>query len=202
MFRIDVHEADDRATMQIAGRLDGQFAEEVRRQVLQCKDPHRLVVDLSEATFVDESGEEVLSWLGCVGAQFTVQGCYWLEVCERLHLPILNRTESGPRSREAVAVVREASADEVRPSKLRRTRKSTARPRHTATVSSGRSCSRVNCTDATDSAAYPPSTRAALPSTSPPEPGSALMNPLPATAAIEGLPRLGRPLCAPRAPKA
>jgi hypothetical protein len=100
MFRIDVHEADGKTTMQIAGRLGSQCAEEVRRQVLRCKNPHRLVVDLSEATFVDDSGEEVLSWLGRIGAQFIVQDFYWLDVCERLHLPILNR--SGPRSREAV----------------------------------------------------------------------------------------------------
>jgi len=101
MFRIDVHEADGKATMQIAGRLGAEFAEEVRRQVLRRKNPLRLVIDLSEATFVDDSGEEVLSWLGRIGAQFIVQDFYWLDVCERLQLPILNRSGSGPRSREA-----------------------------------------------------------------------------------------------------
>jgi hypothetical protein len=93
MFRIDVHEADGKTTMRIAGRLGAQFAEEVRRQALRCKNPHRIVVDLSEATFADDSGEEVLSWLGRIGAQFIVEGFYWLDVCERLQLPLLNRPE-------------------------------------------------------------------------------------------------------------
>jgi hypothetical protein len=99
MFRIDVHEADSKATVLIAGRLGAEFAQEVRREVLRCKNPDRLVVDLSEAIFVNDSGEEALSWLGRIGAQFIVQDFYWLDVCERLHLPILKRSGSGPRLR-------------------------------------------------------------------------------------------------------
>ena len=102
MFRIDVYETDGKATMQFAGRLDAEFAQEVRREVLRCKNPDRLVVDLSGAIFVNDGGEEALSWLGRIGARFIVQDFYWLDVCERLHLPILKRSGSGPRSRESV----------------------------------------------------------------------------------------------------
>jgi hypothetical protein len=63
-------------------------AEEVRHQVLHCGDPHRLAVDLSEVTFIENSGEEVLSWLGNIGARFISDGFYCLDICERLHLPI------------------------------------------------------------------------------------------------------------------
>jgi anti-anti-sigma regulatory factor len=89
MFRIDAHEADGKTTMKVVGRLGAQFAEEVRRQVLRCKDPRKLVVDLLEVTFVDNSGEEVLAWLGKIGVQFIAQGFYCLDICERLHLTIV-----------------------------------------------------------------------------------------------------------------
>jgi len=100
MFRIDVNEEDGKATMKIAGRLEAQCAEEVRRQVLHCNDPHRLVVDLSDVTFIDNSGEEVLSWLGRIRTQFIAQGFYCLGICERLHLLVLKDDGSRRRLRE------------------------------------------------------------------------------------------------------
>jgi len=104
MFRIDVDDEDGKAaiTMKIAGRLEAQCAEEVRHQVLRCRKPHRLAVDLSEVTFIDNSGEEVLVWLGRIGARFVAQGFYCLHICERLHLSILKGSGSRRRLREAV----------------------------------------------------------------------------------------------------
>ena len=64
MLRIDADEEDGKATMKIAGQLGGPRAEEVRRQVLRCKNAPRVVVDLSEVTFIDNSGEEC--WRGWV----------------------------------------------------------------------------------------------------------------------------------------
>ena len=54
--------------------------------------PPRLVVDLSEVTFIDVTGEKVLSWLGRMGAEFVTQNSYSRDVCERLNLPL---TETG-----------------------------------------------------------------------------------------------------------
>jgi hypothetical protein len=90
MFRIDFLEEQNRATMRIAGHFAGQFADEARQQVLRRQIPSRLMVDVSEVTFVDAGGEEVLSWLGRLGAQFIAQNCYALYVCERLQLPIFS----------------------------------------------------------------------------------------------------------------
>ena len=103
MFRIDVNEEDGKATMKIAGRLEALCAEELRRQVLRCRDPHTLVVDLSDVIFVDRSGEEVLSWLAEIGAQFIARGFYCLGICEQLHLQMLKG--SGPRHRLREATV-------------------------------------------------------------------------------------------------
>jgi len=98
MFRIDVVEEDGKATMmKIAGRLGAECAEEVRQQVVRCGDPHRLAVDLSEVTFIQNSGEEVLAWLGNIGARFIADGFYSLAFCERLHLPILKGNGSRRR---------------------------------------------------------------------------------------------------------
>jgi hypothetical protein len=47
-----------------------------------------MVVDLSEVTFVDRAGEEVLCWLGQLGAKFIADNAYGLHVCERLRLSI------------------------------------------------------------------------------------------------------------------
>jgi len=99
MFRIDVEEKDGKAPirMKIAGRLGAECVEEVRHQVLRCRDPHRLTVDLSEVTFIENSGEEVLSWLGSIGARFIGDGFYTLDICKRLHLPIFKGNGSRRR---------------------------------------------------------------------------------------------------------
>jgi hypothetical protein len=99
MFRIDIVEEDGKATirMKIAGRLGAECAEEVRLQALRCWDPHRLAVDLSEVTFIHNSGEEMLSWLGKIGARFIADGLYCRDICERLHLPILKGNGSRRR---------------------------------------------------------------------------------------------------------
>jgi hypothetical protein len=97
MFRIDVSGEDGKPTVKIAGRLEARCAEEVKRHVLRCRDPHWLVVDLSEVIFVDSSGEELLSWLAQIGAQAIAQGFYCLDICERLHLPTLKASASRRR---------------------------------------------------------------------------------------------------------
>lgn len=102
MFRIDVSGEGGNRTMKIAGRLGTQCAEELKRQALRCRDPHRLVVDLSEVTFIDDSGEEVMSWLAQMGAQFIAQGLYCLDICERLYLPMLKACATRRRLRGAV----------------------------------------------------------------------------------------------------
>jgi len=74
--------------MQLEGRFVGPFAKDTRDLVARCKTPLRLVVNLSEVTFVDAVGEEVLSWLARIGGEFVAENCYPLHVCERLHLPM------------------------------------------------------------------------------------------------------------------
>jgi hypothetical protein len=88
MLRVECHDVGDTVTLRLEGRLVGEFAEDARDLVSRCKIPLRLVVNLSEMTFVDVMGEEVLLWLARIGGEFVAENCYPLHVCERLHLPM------------------------------------------------------------------------------------------------------------------
>jgi hypothetical protein len=86
MLRVECHDIGDTVTLRLEGRLVGEFAKDARNLVTRCKIPLRLVVNLSDVTFVDAVGEEVLSWLARIGGEFIAENCYPLHVCERLHL--------------------------------------------------------------------------------------------------------------------
>ena len=88
MLRVECHDVGDTLTLRLEGRLVGEFAQDARDLVTRCKIPLRLVVNLSEVTFVDVMGEEVLLWLARIGGEFVAENCYSLHVCERLHLPM------------------------------------------------------------------------------------------------------------------
>jgi hypothetical protein len=102
MLHVEFEDVGNTVTMRLEGRFVGPFAKETRDLVMRCKIPLRLVVNLSEVTFVDAVGDEVLTWLARIGGEFAAESCYPLHVCERLHLPMArNRpgrlsTVSGP----------------------------------------------------------------------------------------------------------
>jgi hypothetical protein len=88
MLRVEVQDIGNTVTMRVEGRFVGPFAKDTRDLVTSCRIPLRLVVNLSEVTFVDVVGEEVLSWLARIGGEFVAENSYPLHVCERLHLPM------------------------------------------------------------------------------------------------------------------
>ena len=88
MLRVEFQDVENTVTMRLEGRFVGPFAKDTRDLVMRCKIPLRLVVNLSEVTFVDLMGEEVLLWLARIGGEFVAENCYPLHVCERLHLPM------------------------------------------------------------------------------------------------------------------
>ena len=82
-------EFDEVATnlmVRIEGRFVGHFAEEARLLIARRKIPQRLMVDLSDMTFVDAMGEEALTWMHEIGASFIAESSYALDVCDRLRL--------------------------------------------------------------------------------------------------------------------
>jgi hypothetical protein len=74
--------------MRLEGRLIGNFGEAVKIALMRRKLKRKLLVELSDVTFVDEAGEEVLLWLGGIGAEFVAESSHSRFLCGRLQLPI------------------------------------------------------------------------------------------------------------------
>jgi hypothetical protein len=98
MLRAITNKTVDILTFKLEGRLSGERAEQVRTLVIRSNAEMRLIVDITELMFVDALGEEVLSFLKRLGAQFLAETAYSLDVCERLHLPVVPKQSSGTLS--------------------------------------------------------------------------------------------------------
>lgn len=89
MLRVEFnHDGNGRLFLRLQGRLTGPYAEDARWSLARYQIPPKLVVDLSEVTFIDAIGEEVLLWLARLGGEFIADNVYTRCVCERLQLHI------------------------------------------------------------------------------------------------------------------
>jgi len=88
MLRMEFYELPDCMKMRMEGRFVRDFAEHARTLIGHSKVPSKMVVDLSEVSFVDAVGEEVLLWFKEIGLTFIAETAYSRDVCERLQLPI------------------------------------------------------------------------------------------------------------------
>jgi hypothetical protein len=86
MLRVDIRDSANTLSIKLEGRLTGNDAENTRMLMTRCREGVRLVIDLTEVTFVDSVGEEVLSFFGRFGAEFVAQTSYTLDICERLRI--------------------------------------------------------------------------------------------------------------------
>jgi len=91
MFRAKIHQLENGPTLKMEGRLVGDWAEQARSLVMKDSVPKRLMVDLTEVTYVDSVGDQVLKWLESIGAKFIAKGVYAAGTCERLQLPVLGK---------------------------------------------------------------------------------------------------------------
>ena len=86
MLRVEIQDTENSLILTVEGRFTDAAAENTRMLMTRCREGMRLVVDLTEVTFVDSAGEEVLSFFGHFGAEFVAQTSYALDICERLNL--------------------------------------------------------------------------------------------------------------------
>ena len=93
MLRVDIRDSANAVSLKLEGRFTGNDAENTRTLMTRCHDGMTLIVDLTEVTFIDSVGEEVLSFLGRFGAEFVAQTSYTLDMCERLHLRLAGDRE-------------------------------------------------------------------------------------------------------------
>jgi hypothetical protein len=89
MFRAEMLWLGDGPTLKMEGRLAGEWAEQARYLVTTDAVPKGLIVDLTEVSYIDSEGEQLLKWLSSVGAEFVAGNVYALGVYERLgFLPV------------------------------------------------------------------------------------------------------------------
>ena len=99
MLRVDIHETENVLSLKLEGRFTGNDAENTCTLMARCDDGKTLVVDLTELTFIDSMGEEVLSSFGRFGAEFVAQTSYTIDTCERLRLRLApSQSPDGDRS--------------------------------------------------------------------------------------------------------
>ena len=101
MFRAQICQLANGPTLQMEGRLVGDWAEQVKALITKDSVPKRLIVDVTEVTYVDSVGDQVLKWLESIGAKFVAKEIYAAGTCERLQLPLLDtiQARAGHRSK-------------------------------------------------------------------------------------------------------
>jgi len=98
MLRVEFnHDGNSALFVRLQGRLVGPYAEDARTTLTRYQVPPTIVVDLSEVTFIDSLGEEVLLWLGRMGSEFVAENVYARSVCERLQLRISQKRPTDSR---------------------------------------------------------------------------------------------------------
>jgi hypothetical protein len=73
------------------GKLVAGWAEQARCLVTKDVLPRGLIVDLSEVSYIDSVGEQLLKWLASVGALFVAGSVYAIAICDRLRLSPMQR---------------------------------------------------------------------------------------------------------------
>jgi hypothetical protein len=94
MLRVEADDSANNLTLKLEGRFAGEEAENTRTLMTRHRHGMRLVVDLTEVTFVDSVGEQVLLFFGQFGAEFVAETSYSLYICERLDLRLAQRWKS------------------------------------------------------------------------------------------------------------
>ena len=89
MFRAEIQWLASGPTLKLEGRLVADWAEQARCLVTKDVLPKDLIVDLTEVSYVDSMGEELLKWLASVGAVFIAGSAYAFAACDRLRLPLV-----------------------------------------------------------------------------------------------------------------
>jgi hypothetical protein len=86
MLRVQIQDSANGLTLKLEGRFTGDDAGNTRVLITRFRYGMGFVLDLTDVTFIDSIGEEVLSFFGRFGAEFVAPTSYTVDVCERLHL--------------------------------------------------------------------------------------------------------------------
>ena len=98
MLRAEIWWLASGPTLKLKGRLIDDWAKQATSLVTRDVVPKGLIVDLTEVSHLDTAGEQLLKWLGSVGAKFVADSIYALGVCERLRLRLLEKIPARPKA--------------------------------------------------------------------------------------------------------
>jgi ABC-type transporter Mla MlaB component len=96
MVRAEIRWLASGPTLKLEGRLVADWAEQAKCLVTRDVLPKNLIVDLTEVSYVDSSGEQLLKWLARIGAVFVAGSVYAFAVCDRLRLSPMQRRAGRP----------------------------------------------------------------------------------------------------------
>ena len=96
MFRAQINQLANGPTLKMEGSLVGAWAHEAKSLLIIGPVPKGLIVDLTDVSYIDSVGEQVLAWLASVGASFLAKAVYAASVCEQLQLPLHGRPNHPP----------------------------------------------------------------------------------------------------------
>jgi hypothetical protein len=88
MLRVEISDSAGTLILRLEGRFTADDAEHTGTLAARFAARGKLLVDLTEVVFIDAAGEEVLSFLRELGAEFVAPNSYVLDVCERLNLRV------------------------------------------------------------------------------------------------------------------
>ena len=86
MFRAEIQWLASGPTLKLEGKLVADWAKQARCLFTEDVLPKGLIVDLTDVSYIDSVGEELLKWLASVGALFVADSVYANAVCDRLRL--------------------------------------------------------------------------------------------------------------------
>ena len=95
MLRAAFSHKNDGQALKLEGRLVGAWAVQVKSLLSRHFVSNGLLVDVSEVTYVDSVGEQLLLWLRELQAKFAAETCYARGVCERLQLDFKGKGDAG-----------------------------------------------------------------------------------------------------------
>jgi hypothetical protein len=88
MLRIEVDDSANTLRLKLQGRLVGAEAKNIRSLMTRYRAGMGVVVDVTEVTFADVVGEELLAFFAGFGADFIAETSYSRYICERLNLRV------------------------------------------------------------------------------------------------------------------
>lgn len=88
MLRVQIRDASSTFLVKIEGKFSGEDAEYVQTLMARSNTGLDLVIDITDVTFVDPTGEIVLKFFRRLGAVFVAENSYSRFMCERLQLPL------------------------------------------------------------------------------------------------------------------